>query len=48
MRGNPLGAGAKVLYCNLEVSEFELLSFYLAHFRTNTPKKGMTPLSPSL
>ena len=34
----------KALDSGTVVSEFELLSRYYDHFRTNTPGKGMNPL----
>ena len=38
----------KSLACGIGVSEFELQSRYYVHFRTNTLKKGMDPLSSHL
>ena len=40
-RGNPRGVVANVLDCDIVVSEFELLSRYYVHFRTNALGKGM-------
>ena len=41
------GVMAKVLDCNLKVSEFELQACYYVHFRTNTLGEGINPfLSP--
>ena len=37
---------AKVLYCGLEVSEFELQSCYYVHFRTNSLGKDMSIFIP--
>ena len=37
---------AKVLGCGLAISEFELLSRFYVHFRTNTLGKGMKPVIP--
>ena len=39
---------AKVLDCDLEVSEFEFQSCYYGHFQTNTLGKGMNLLIPQL
>ena len=35
-----------LLDCDIEVSEFELQSRNYAHFRTNTPHKGINPFIP--
>ena len=40
----PRGVMAKVMNCRIVVSEFELLSCYYVHFRTNTLGKGRNPL----
>ena len=37
---------AKVLDCNLEISEFELQSRYNIYFKANTLEKAMNPVSP--
>ena len=37
---------AKVLDCDIVVSEFELVSHYYINFQTNTHGKGMNPLIP--
>ena len=39
-------AMAKMLVCNLEVSEFELQSRYYVDFRTNTFEERYEPLYP--
>ena len=41
---SPCGMVAKVPYCGLEASEFELRSRYYVHFRTNILRKGMNHL----
>ena len=46
MGGSLLDAVANELDCDIIESEFKLQSWYCAYFRTNTPEKGMTPLSP--
>ena len=43
---NPHGVMAKVLECNLKISELELQSRYYICFRTNTIGKGMNTLIP--
>ena len=40
------GVIAQVLECDVEVSEFELKSWYYAHFWNDTFLKGMNPLTP--
>ena len=40
------GVMAKVMDCGLDMSEFEPRSRKYIHFRTNTPVKVSTPLSP--
>ena len=37
------GEMVKAMKCGIVVSEFELLSRYYIHFRTNTLGKGMSP-----
>ena len=39
---------SKVLDCSLERREFELQSGYYIHFWTNTLRKGMNPLFPTI
>ena len=43
-QGIPHNEMAKVLDCELKVSEFALQSRYYVHFQTNTLGKGMNPL----
>ena len=43
-RGSPYEVVAKVLDCDIVVSEFELQPHYYVHFRTNTLEKGMNLL----
>ena len=45
--GVPYDVMAQVLNCDLEVSKFELQSFYYVHFRTNTLEKVINPLTPA-
>ena len=42
--GRLRGITAKMLDCDLKVSEFELQSHYYVHFQTNTLRKGINPL----
>ena len=42
--GCPCSVMVKAMDCEIVVSEFELLSRYYVHFRTNTLGKGMNPL----
>ena len=42
--GNSYGIMAKVLGCDIVVSEFEHQLSYYVHFRTNTLRKGMNQL----
>ena len=42
----PSGVTAKVLYCSLKVSKFQLQSSYYIYFWTNTFEKGMNSLIP--
>ena len=42
--GCPRGVMVKVMDCGIVISEFELQSHYVVHFRTNTLGKGMNPL----
>ena len=43
--GCPRDVMVKVMDCEIVRSEFELHSRYYVHFRTNTPGKGMNPLT---
>ena len=45
---SPLGVIVKALDCDLNVSEFELQSFFYVHFRTNTLEKSMNLLIPAV
>ena len=40
------GVVANVIYCDIVVSEFELVSRYHAHFRTNTLRKSIIAFIP--
>ena len=44
---SPLGVVAKVLGCTLEVSEFDLFSYYYVHFQTYIFGKDMNFLIPT-
>ena len=44
MGRGPHGVMVKAMDCEIVVSEFEFLSRYYVHFRTNTLGKGMKPL----
>ena len=44
---SPCGVMAKLLDCDIVLSEFDLHSRCYIHFRTNTLGKGMNPLIPT-
>ena len=46
--GGPRGVMVKAMDCGIVVREFVLQSRYYVHFRANTLRKGMTPLSSQL
>ena len=48
LRGCHRGVMVKAMDCGIVFSEFELLSRYYVHFRTNTLGKGTDPLSSQL
>ena len=47
IRRSLYGAVVNLLDCDIVVSKFELLCYYI-HFWTNTPGKGKKPITPTL